>query len=217
MNLTEEQIQRYSRHVLLPEVGGVGQERLLASSVLIAFSINEEGAAALALVYLAAAGVGRIGWCPLDGFDTEGGRLRDEFSLSPFLGACGGVQSLNPDARFIRYRPNEVVGAHFDLLVWLGDESVEDFAAFKAAKRIVVRGAVAEILEGSGASEGGDAASPGREAQMAATQGVLGAWLAARALRRLVDGADTVGSTTQARFDLSRGATKRTRSSPGTF
>ena len=35
MEMTEEQILRYSRHILLPEVGGAGQSKLLSSSVLI--------------------------------------------------------------------------------------------------------------------------------------------------------------------------------------
>ena len=94
MGLSEEQIQRYSRHILLPEVGGVGQERLLASSVLIAYSEDEESAALTALVYLAAAGVGRIGWCPLD--ESDG--ISRKSPLSAFLGGNlgSGLKRLSP-------------------------------------------------------------------------------------------------------------------------
>ena len=56
--LSEEQIERYSRHILLPEVGGKGQEKLLRSSVLC---IGAGGLGSPVLLYLAAAGVGRIG------------------------------------------------------------------------------------------------------------------------------------------------------------
>ena len=35
MDFSEDQIQRYARHILLPEVGGVGQARLLDSKVLV--------------------------------------------------------------------------------------------------------------------------------------------------------------------------------------
>lgn len=206
MALGEEQIQRYSRHILLPGVGGVGQERLLAASALIAFQAREEGAAVVALVYLAAAGVGRIGWCPLGGASGEGG-LGEEAPFLPLLGACAGegVRSLNPDAVLIPYRPDEAAAEGFDALLWLGGGS--GFAARAPAARITLRaaagGEAGEILEGGGAPL--DAAFRGADAPTAATQGALGAWLAARCLRRLLDGEDTVGSTAQARFDLSRG------------
>lgn len=58
MEFTEEQIQRYSRHILLPEVGGAGQIRLRHSSVLL---IGAGGLGSPVALYLAAAGVGRIG------------------------------------------------------------------------------------------------------------------------------------------------------------
>ena len=207
MGLSEEQIQRYSRHILLPGVGGVGQERLLASSVLIAFSAEEESAALIALVYLAAGGVGRVGWCPLDGADGWKG----ESLLSSFMGACvgDGVKSLNPDCTLVPCRPGEDGGEVFDALIWLGDEAPADFEAFELMGKFAIRGAsrdeAGEILEDPGALEKPGAASHGGGARMAATQGALGAWLAARVLRRLVDEVDTVGSTAQARFDLSRG------------
>lgn len=54
---TEEQIRRYSRHILLAEVGGKGQRRLRAARVLV---LGAGGAAAVAAGYLAAAGVGRL-------------------------------------------------------------------------------------------------------------------------------------------------------------
>lgn len=59
MSLTEAQIQRYARHILLPDIGGVGQARLLASSAVVAVG-PARPAAAVTLAYLAAGGVGRL-------------------------------------------------------------------------------------------------------------------------------------------------------------
>jgi molybdopterin-synthase adenylyltransferase len=56
--LSDAQLERYARHVILEEVGEGGQERLLASSVLV---LGAGGLGSPLLLYLAAAGVGRIG------------------------------------------------------------------------------------------------------------------------------------------------------------
>ena len=56
--LTDTQLERYARHVILDEVGEAGQEKLLASSVLV---LGAGGLGSPMLLYLAAAGVGRIG------------------------------------------------------------------------------------------------------------------------------------------------------------
>jgi adenylyltransferase/sulfurtransferase len=59
MPLSEAQIRRYSRHILLPDVGGTGQARLLAATVTIDLSADTAAAIAAA-TYLAAAGVGTL-------------------------------------------------------------------------------------------------------------------------------------------------------------
>jgi molybdopterin/thiamine biosynthesis adenylyltransferase len=58
MEFTEDQILRYSRHILLPEVGGAGQEKILNARVLL---VGAGGLGSVVGYYLAAAGVGTIG------------------------------------------------------------------------------------------------------------------------------------------------------------
>src|SRR5919201_6919330 len=58
MDFTEQQIARYSRHIILSEVGGKGQKKLAGSKVLV---IGAGGLGSPAALYLAAAGIGTIG------------------------------------------------------------------------------------------------------------------------------------------------------------
>lgn len=57
MSLTDAQLDRYARHIVLREIGGEGQRRLLAASVAI---VGAGGIGSPAIQYLAAAGIGRI-------------------------------------------------------------------------------------------------------------------------------------------------------------
>jgi len=68
IELTKEEIYRYSRHLLIPEVGIKGQRRLKGSSVLI---VGTGGLGSPASLYLAAAGVGRIGLVDYDLVDES--------------------------------------------------------------------------------------------------------------------------------------------------
>jgi molybdopterin/thiamine biosynthesis adenylyltransferase/rhodanese-related sulfurtransferase len=68
IELTQEEYERYSRHLILPEVGLAGQKRLKAASVLC---IGTGGLGSPLLLYLAAAGIGRIGIVDFDIVDSS--------------------------------------------------------------------------------------------------------------------------------------------------
>jgi sulfur-carrier protein adenylyltransferase/sulfurtransferase len=68
IQLTKEEYERYSRHLILPEVGLEGQKRLKAASVLC---IGTGGLGSPLLLYLAAAGIGRIGIVDFDVVDAS--------------------------------------------------------------------------------------------------------------------------------------------------
>jgi molybdopterin/thiamine biosynthesis adenylyltransferase len=67
-DLSETQIRRYARHIVLAEVGGVGQSKLIAAKVLV---IGAGGLGAPLLQYLAAAGIGTLGVIDHDTVDLS--------------------------------------------------------------------------------------------------------------------------------------------------
>lgn len=101
MNLTEEQIERYSRNIILKEVGGKGQEKLLSSSVLI---IGAGGLGSPAALYLAASGVGTIGIVDFDKVDITNLQRQiihttADIGKNKVLSAKEKIASLNPDVK----------------------------------------------------------------------------------------------------------------------
>ncbi|MEE9239557.1 MAG: hypothetical protein V3U53_00025 [bacterium] len=216
MSLTETQIRRYSRHVLLPEVGGVGQKRLLESSALIVFTPEGHGAAAAAATYLIAGGVGGIGWCPVSSGESlvpEDGNISGLTGLYDPAGPAASAAALNPDARFEMVEDAGAVSALYDLLVLSGRGEELDRAAarFEERGRPVLRGVregwAGAVLAGSEVLNSEDFPPEAVEEPLPAAppEGVLGAMLASFALRTLLRGGESVGSTALARFDLSRG------------
>lgn len=101
--LTTEQIQRYSRHFLLSQIGEKGQRKLLRSRVLL---IGAGGLGSPAAVYLAAAGVGTIGLMDGDVVDVSN-LQRQILHTTPNVGrpkAESGaemIRALNPDVNVI--------------------------------------------------------------------------------------------------------------------
>ena len=100
--LNQDEINRYSRHLILPEVGPKGQEQLKASSVLC---IGAGGLGCL-LLYLAAAGVGRIGIVDFD--------VVDESNLRQVLygvSSVGKSKAQVAKERLLDLNPHITVGA----------------------------------------------------------------------------------------------------------
>ena len=81
--LNHDEIRRYSRHLILPDVGVTGQRRLKASSVL---AVGTGGLGSPALLYLAAAGVGRLGIVDNDVVDES--NLQRQVSAVGFVPDC---------------------------------------------------------------------------------------------------------------------------------
>jgi len=104
-SLTPDQAQRYSRHLLVPEVGAKGQARLLASKVLI---VGAGGLGSPAALYLAAAGVGTIGIVDFDVVDVSNLQRQvihatDRVGQGKVDSARRTIQALNPDVSVIAY------------------------------------------------------------------------------------------------------------------
>ena len=102
---TEEQIRRYSRHIILPEVGGIGQRRLLNSKVLL---IGAGGLGSPAALYLAAAGVGTLGIVDFDVVDLSNLQRQilhhvHDVGRPKVQSAVETIGDLNPDVKVVPY------------------------------------------------------------------------------------------------------------------
>ncbi|WP_029012273.1 HesA/MoeB/ThiF family protein [Niveispirillum irakense] len=125
MDLSDSQIERYARHIMLPQVGGEGQSRLLSASVLV---VGAGGLGAPLLLYLAAAGVGRIGIVDDDVVDLSNLQRQvihqtDGIGVAKVESAAARMRAINPDVvvELHRLRLNrgniESLIAPYDLVV----------------------------------------------------------------------------------------------------
>ena len=115
MSLSDTELQRYSRHLLIPEVGREGQERLKASSVLL---VGTGALGSPAAMYLAAAGVGRIGL--VDDDEVEASNLQRQVihgestvGKPKLESAAARLRDLNPEVELelhaTRFTPDNAV------------------------------------------------------------------------------------------------------------
>ncbi len=147
--LTDAQLQRYARHIVLPDIGGRGQQKLLAAKVLV---VGAGGLGAPCLQYLAAAGVGTLGIVDDDQVDlsnlqrqiihrtSDVGRLKVE-------SAADAIRHINPDVNVVQHgwrltveNAAELV-ASYDIIADGSDSFATRFAvnaaAIAAAKPLV--------------------------------------------------------------------------------
>src|SRR5882724_9072428 len=105
MSVTDEQLERYARHIVLREVGGAGQAMLLAARVLV---IGAGGLGSPLILYLAAAGIGTIGIVDFDRVSLSNlqrqiahrtqdvGRLKTD-------SASDSARAINPDVQLLPF------------------------------------------------------------------------------------------------------------------
>jgi molybdopterin/thiamine biosynthesis adenylyltransferase/rhodanese-related sulfurtransferase len=110
--LTDEQRQRYSRHLLIPEVGAAGQAKLLDSKVLL---IGAGGLGSPAALYLAAAGVGTLGIVDFDVVDLSNLQRQvlhtsDRVGTKKVESARRTIAALNPGVTVIAHEEMLVAG-----------------------------------------------------------------------------------------------------------
>lgn len=102
MSLTDEQLDRYARHIVLKEIGGEGQRKLLAATVTV---IGTGGIGSPAITYLAAAGAGRLRVIDNDAVSLDNLQRQILFG-TPDVGrskievAGEAAARLNPDTQF---------------------------------------------------------------------------------------------------------------------
>jgi molybdopterin/thiamine biosynthesis adenylyltransferase/rhodanese-related sulfurtransferase len=104
--LSNEQVNRYKRHLILPEVGMEGQKKLLNASVLC---IGAGGLGCPISLYLAAAGVGTIGLADVDVVSPSNLQRQVLFGLSDIgkdkvKAAAARLRDLNPDVKLVEHK-----------------------------------------------------------------------------------------------------------------
>jgi sulfur-carrier protein adenylyltransferase/sulfurtransferase len=104
-SLSPEQRSRYSRHLLIPEVGEAGQQKLLDAKVLL---IGAGGLGSPASLYLAAAGIGRLGIVDADVVDASNLQRQivhstDTLGTPKVESAKRTIEALNPDVEVVTY------------------------------------------------------------------------------------------------------------------
>tara|TARA_B100000029_G_scaffold81604_1_gene72539 strand:- start:1972 stop:2730 length:759 start_codon:yes stop_codon:yes gene_type:complete len=156
MKFTKNQIERYSRQIILKKIGVAGQKKLLRSSVLV---VGAGGLGSPILIYLAALGVGKIGIIDKDKveisnisrqiiFDTN------DIKKSKSLTASNKLKKINPDVIIKSYNKNltkkniNKIAKNFDVIVDGSDNFrtrfiINDYCLEN--KKILISGAISKF------------------------------------------------------------------------
>jgi adenylyltransferase/sulfurtransferase len=141
--MNDEQLLRYSRHILLPEMGIEGQERLLAGHALV---VGAGGLGSPVALYLASAGVGRITLCDHDQVDLTNLQRQivhrtDAIGKKKVDSARATLATINPEVRVVPIA-ERVAGARLEELVSAADvviDGCDNFATRHAVNRACVK------------------------------------------------------------------------------
>jgi molybdopterin/thiamine biosynthesis adenylyltransferase len=141
--MNDDQLLRYSRHILLPEIGIEGQEKLLASHALV---IGAGGLGSPVALYLASAGVGRITICDDDKVDLTNLQRQivhrtDAIGEQKVASAHRTLAAINPDVR-VEPLAERVAGERLEALVAEADvviDGCDNFVTRHAVNRACVR------------------------------------------------------------------------------
>jgi molybdopterin/thiamine biosynthesis adenylyltransferase len=143
IDLNDEQLLRYSRHILLPEIGIDGQQKLLASHVLV---VGAGGLGSPISLYLAASGVGRITLCDHDTVDLTNLQRQivhntDSIGQPKVASARQALERINPEV-VVDVIQERVEGARLEALVSDADvviDATDNFATRHAINRACVK------------------------------------------------------------------------------
>ncbi len=102
-DFTDAEVERYARHILLKEVGGVGQRKLMDAKVLV---VGAGGLGSPVALYLAAAGVGTIGIIDADTVDLSNlqrqiAHTTDRIGMSKVESAAKAIHDINPGVNVV--------------------------------------------------------------------------------------------------------------------
>jgi sulfur-carrier protein adenylyltransferase/sulfurtransferase len=105
VNFTEEQVMRYSRHIIMPQIGGAGQRKLLDAKVLC---VGAGGLGSPIAMYLAAAGVGTLGIVDFDRVDLTNLQRQllhdtDDVGRPKVESAADRLHGLNPGVNVVAH------------------------------------------------------------------------------------------------------------------
>lgn len=156
--LTDQQLLRYSRHILLPDIDVAGQQRLLASRVLV---VGAGGLGSPVAMYLAASGVGELHLA--DGDTVELSNLQRQIAhttadigRAKVTSAAQTLTELNPEVRVTEY-PSMLAGATLeqavrsvDLVVDASDNLATRFAVNQACYRAAIPLVSGAAIRGEG-------------------------------------------------------------------
>ncbi|MFN3230815.1 MAG: HesA/MoeB/ThiF family protein [Alphaproteobacteria bacterium] len=118
MDFTDDQVERYSRHIILREVGGAGQQKLLHARVLV---VGAGGLGSPLLMYLAAAGIGTIGIVDddivaLSNLQRQIAHGTGDVDQPKIQSAANTINDLNPDVTVEAHNERLTAGNAVDLI-----------------------------------------------------------------------------------------------------